>query len=73
MTADVKILARENDPEYGHAMLDKMLAETEGRPVSVFVVVYEAGMVPQVKYCGRSLTLTETRGVLATLLAAVGT
>lgn len=61
-----------NDPALAHRGLDDMLAECKGKTASSFVIVYEPGQKPRMRYYGRTLTATEVRGVLVTLLLEAG-
>lgn len=68
--APVQTLFGPNDPAMAHQGMAEMLAACTG-PASCFVIVYEPGGKPSLRYYGRSLTETETRGVLATVLSDV--
>lgn len=68
----IKQLDKYNDPAEAHQGLDEMLKARVGTAASSFVIVYEPGQVPEMRYYGRTLTRTELRGVLMTLLLEVG-
>ena len=61
-----------DDPSLAHRGLDTLLGECQNPAVSSLVIVYEAGMKPRMKYYGRTLSSTELRGVLMTILLEVG-
>lgn len=57
-----------NDPARAHEGLDEMLAGCTGKAVSALVIVYEPGVGPVMRYFGRTLSTTEIRGVLTSVL-----
>lgn len=73
MNKVASVLDPANDPAAAHAGVDWMCNdEFKDLPLSVFVIGHAPGKIPQMKYYGRTLTETEMRGVLMTILMQVG-
>lgn len=67
----VKSLDDAADPAMAHKGVDDILKVFEGLPLSTFVIGYSPGSGPEMRYFGRTLSATEMRGVLMTLLLRV--
>lgn len=70
-TARIIELDPANDPARAHKGLDDMLKECVTSQPSTLVIVHEVGQAPKMRYYGRTLTSTEMRGVLVSLLLEV--
>ncbi len=68
----VKALDDANDPALAHKGVDQTLESFKDLPASTMVIGYAPGRVPEMRYYGRSLSETELRGVLMTLLLRIG-